>query len=104
MGLAWSIAGALWCLTIVGIPLGMQCFKFAQLAFFPFGKRVRFGGGIGSFVLNLIWIATSGALLCALAAAFGCLFCLTVVGIPLGRQCFKLAKLSLMPFGAAVIA
>ena len=34
-GLSWCLAGLLWCVTIVGIPVGMQCFKFAALAFFP---------------------------------------------------------------------
>ena len=39
-GLTWVLVGALWCITIIGIPIGMQCFKFASLAFFPFGKEV----------------------------------------------------------------
>ena len=39
-GLAWVLAGCLWCITIIGIPVGLQCFKFASLAFFPFGKEV----------------------------------------------------------------
>lgn len=40
-GLSWVAAGVLWCITIVGIPIGKQCFKFAKLAFFPFGKRLN---------------------------------------------------------------
>ena len=32
----------------------------------------------------------------------GCIFCVTIVGIPIGLQSFKMAKLALMPFGAAV--
>ena len=43
-GLAWVLAGCLWCITIIGIPVGLQCFKFASLAFFPFGKEVVYGG------------------------------------------------------------
>ena len=39
-GLSWAIAGLLWCVTIVGIPVGKQCFKLAQLALMPFGARV----------------------------------------------------------------
>ena len=46
-GLGWLLAGALWCVTIVGIPVGLQCFKFASLCFFPFGKEIRYGGGAG---------------------------------------------------------
>ena len=41
-GLSWCLAGCLWCITIVGIPVGMQCFKFASLSFFP----IREGCGI----------------------------------------------------------
>ena len=37
------------------------------------------------------------------AALNGLLLCLTVVGIPFGMQCFKLAKLSLSPFGARIV-
>ena len=32
----------------------------------------------------------------------GCLWCVTVVGIPFGKQFFKIAKLALSPFGASV--
>ncbi len=37
-GLTWCLAGILWCITIIGIPIGLQCFKFASLSFAPFGK------------------------------------------------------------------
>lgn len=39
-GLSWALAGLLWCVTVVGIPVGKQCFKLAQLALMPFGARV----------------------------------------------------------------
>ena len=52
-GLSWCLAGCLWCITVVGIPVGMQCFKLASLSFFPFGKEVVYGGGAGSFLLNI---------------------------------------------------
>lgn len=35
--LAW---GLFFCITIVGIPFGMQHFKLMKLAFFPFGKTI----------------------------------------------------------------
>ena len=38
--LSWALAGAFWCITIVGIPVGLQCFKFASLSLFPFGSRI----------------------------------------------------------------
>ena len=101
-GLSWCLAGLLWCITIVGIPVGMQCFKFASLSFFPFGKEVRYGGGAGSLLLNIIWLIVSGVHLALEHAVFGVLLCITVIGIPFGMQHFKLAQLALMPFGAEV--
>jgi uncharacterized membrane protein YccF (DUF307 family) len=86
----------------VGIPVGIQCFKFAELAFFPFGKEVDFGGGPVSFLFNLLWLVFGGFELALEAAGVGLLFCVTIIGIPFGLQCFKIAKLALMPFGATV--
>lgn len=103
LGLSWTLFGVLWCITIVGIPIGIQCFKFASLAFFPFGKEVIYGGGIGSLFLNIIWLIVSGITLALEAFVIGLVFCITIIGIPFGMQCFKLAKLSLMPFGASIL-
>lgn len=47
-GLGWFFSGLLWCITIIGIPYGRQCFKFASLAFAPFGKNIEYGGGAPS--------------------------------------------------------
>ena len=101
-GLTWAILGVLWCITIVGIPVGVQCFKFAALSFFPFGKEIHFSTRTVSFLLNLIWVLTSGLPLAMEHAMFGIFFCITIVGIPFGKQHFKLAKLALMPFGAVI--
>ncbi|RGX54208.1 MULTISPECIES: YccF domain-containing protein [Anaerotruncus] len=103
MGLGWLATGVLWCITIVGIPVGTQCFKFAQLAFFPFGKEVQYGGGAVSLLLNILWLIFGGIPLAVGSAVNGCLFCITIIGIPFGKQCFKMAQLALMPFGASVI-
>lgn len=102
-GLGWILAGTLWCITIIGIPVGMQCFKFAGLAFWPFGKDVIYGGGVGSMIVNIIWLLICGIPMAIENLVFGCLWCITIVGIPFGMQFFKLAKLSLMPFGASVV-
>jgi len=55
-GLSWLISGVIWCITIIGIPYGKQCFKFASLAFTPFGKDVEYGGGAVSTIVNIIWL------------------------------------------------
>lgn len=103
-GLAWTLAGCIWCITIIGIPFGLQCFKFASLAFFPFGKDVVYGGGSISFLANIIWLIFFGWEMALGYLALGTVWCITIVGIPVGMQCFKMAKLSLMPFGADVIS
>lgn len=101
-GLSWCLAGLLWCLTIVGIPVGLQCFKIAGLTFFPFDREVVYGGGVGSLLLNILWLIFSGLVLALEHAAFGIVLCITIIGIPFGLQQFKLAKLALMPFGTEV--
>lgn len=101
-GLSWAFFGILWCITIVGIPIGLQCFKFAGLALLPFGKEVQYGGGFGSLLLNIVWLVLSGIPLAIESAIMGAILCITIVGIPFGLQHFKIAKLALMPFGATV--
>jgi len=101
--LAWILAGLLWCITIIGIPIGRQCFKLASLAFAPFGKDVQYGGGAPSLIANVLWIIISGIPLAICAALNGLILCCTIIGIPFGVQCFKIAKLALMPFGAKVV-
>ena len=59
-GLAWVLSGVIWCITIIGIPYGVQCFKFAKLSFFPFGKDIEYGGGGVSTIANIIWLIFFG--------------------------------------------
>ncbi len=99
--LIWCIAGLLFCITIVGIPLGVQCFKFAKVSFAPFGKKVK----IHYFkhpIVNTLWLIFFGweMLILYLLAAFLC--CITIVGIPLAVQALKFSKLAIAPFGAKV--
>lgn len=100
--LSWLVLGCFWCITIIGIPIGLQCFKFASLSLMPFGKEVVYGGGMGSFLLNIIWLIFSGIPMVIEYVILGVVFCITIIGIPFGLQCFKLAKLSFMPFGSTI--
>lgn len=102
-GLCWIIAGCLWCISVVGIPIGLQCFKFAKVAFCPFGKEIVYGGGAVSLIANIIWLIVSGIPMAIGNLVWGLILCITIIGIPFGKQFFKLAKLSLMPFGASVV-
>jgi len=99
---AWLMLGCLWCLTILGIPVGVQCFKFAKLCLFPFGKEILYGNSTASLLVNVLWLIFGGVELAVGFLCVGCAFCITVVGIPFGLQYFKFAKLSLMPFGARI--
>ena len=102
--LVWFIAGLLVCLTIVGIPFGVQCFKIAGLVLWPFGKDVRLGDfGMGGLLGNILWIIILGWELAILHLCLGMLFSITIVGIPFGLQHFKFARLALLPFGAKII-
>lgn len=101
--ITWVVIGLLWCITIIGIPVGVQCFKLARLSFWPFGKEVVYGNNAISIVFNILWIVFSGLWLAIGYVTAGAVLCVTIIGIPFGLQCFKLAKLALIPFGAEVV-
>lgn len=99
----WVLAGLLSCLTIVGIPFGFQCFKIAGFVLMPFGREVEIGRfGVGGLIGNILWILLLGWELAVTHAVLGVLLSITLIGIPFGRQHFKMAGLALVPFGARV--
>lgn len=99
----WLIAGLILCLTIIGIPFGLQCFKIAQFVLWPFGREIELGGfGVGGLLLNIIWIIFLGWELAVTHLIIGLIFCITIIGIPFGLQHFKFAQLGLIPFGARI--
>ena len=100
--LVWMLAGCLWCITIIGIPVGLQCFKLAHLSIIPFGKEVVRSAGTFSFLLNVLWFLFSGLEIALVNLVLGCIHCITVIGIPFGLQYFKIAGLALAPFGAKI--
>ena len=103
MGLSWAVIGLLLCITVIGIPFGLQCLKIAGFVLWPFGRDITPGNfGIMGALGNVIWILVCGIELCLAHLLFGLLLCITVIGIPFGLQHFKLAKLALIPFGAQI--
>jgi len=105
LALFWVIIGLLLCVTIIGIPFGVQCMKIAGFVLWPFGREVIPGGfGVMGALGNIIWILVCGIGLCVMHLAFGAVLFITIVGIPFGIQHFKLARLSLIPFGAEIQA
>ena len=103
IALGWLVVGGVLCLTIVGIPLGLQCFKAAELTLAPFGREVVYGGGVGSALGNFLWAITFGWMFALSYVLAGIFNCVTIIGIPFGMQAFKLAKLAWAPFGAEIL-
>lgn len=102
IAIEYVISSLLLMITIAGIPFGMQTMKLASLALWPFGSKVvdtNQSGGCLSVLMNVLWILVGGIWICLTHLVFGLLLCITIVGIPFGKQHFKLAALSLTPFG-----
>jgi uncharacterized membrane protein YccF (DUF307 family) len=99
--LSWLFIGLFLCITIIGLPFGVQCFKYAMLSLAPFGKKVDINFK-KYFVSNLLWLVFFGWEMFIGYFVAGALCCITIVGIPAGLQVFKLSKLSIAPFGATV--
>jgi hypothetical protein len=106
LAIAYVIAGVLNCLTIIGIPFGIQAFKLAGYALWPFGRVVvHRPGAMGclSVIGNIIWLVLGGLLLALLHLLVGILLCLTIIGLPLGLASIKMSRLALWPFGRSVV-
>ncbi|MBR7095167.1 MAG: YccF domain-containing protein [Clostridia bacterium] len=99
--ISWFLLGIAWCVTLIGIPFGIQAFKFAKLAILPFGKTVSTNFGSHP-IMNVLWFILGGFTMVLSFFFSGVVLCITLIGIPFAKQCFKLARLSLAPFGATV--
>lgn len=104
IALEYLLGGLILCLTIIGIPFGVQCFKLAGLAAFPFGKDIHVDaatlpGGPLRLMLNVLWVVVAGVwiFISHLGLALAC--AVTIIGLPFAVQHLKLAVLALWPFG-----
>ena len=100
--LMYWISGLVFCITIIGIPFGVQLIKIGTYAFLPFGREMDFAPGEPgslSLVGNLIWILLGWWEIALIHIVCGLIFCITIVGIPFGMKHFTIAKTSLFPFG-----
>ena len=71
--LSWLFLGIIWCITIIGIPFGKQCFKFAKLSFLPFGKNVKTNFSKHP-IANILWMVFGGLELAIAYVLIGLLF------------------------------
>ncbi|MFC3197181.1 YccF domain-containing protein [Parapedobacter deserti] len=103
--LEYIIGGFVLCLTIVGIPFGIQLFKLAIASLIPFGTVVTnrpSSTGCLFTLMNIVWIVFGGIWVALTHFFFGVILCITIIGIPFGRQHFKLMALAFTPFGKSV--
>lgn len=101
----YLIGGVLACLTIVGIPFGLQLIKLSYLGLLPFGKNIKHtkqAGGCLYTIFNLLWIVTGGVIISLTHLFFAILCAVTIIGIPFALQHMKLASVALTPFGKYV--
>lgn len=104
LAIGYALLGLVLCLTIVFIPFGLQLFKIAGYALWPFGRSVVKGPGhnAGSTVGNILWLP-AGIFLTIVHLATALVTAVTIIGLPLAYANVKLIPVSLMPFGREVV-
>jgi len=106
LALAYALAGLVLCITIIGIPFGIQAFKLAGFVLWPFGRTIvpaPDSGGALEVIFNVIWLLLFGWEIFITHIVSGLLLCITIIGIPFGIQSFKLSVFALWPFGRTVV-
>ena len=100
--LGYVLGGILMCLTIIGIPFGLMCFRLAGSVLAPFGREVvetEPPGGVLTLIMNIIWIILPGLELAIMHLLLALFFALTIIGYPLAVQHMKMVPMALLPFG-----
>ena len=103
--LIWVLGGALLCITIVGIPFGLQAFKIARMALFPFGIETEVSDralGCPGIFFNVLWAVVIGWELMIAHLISALILAAFIVTIPFALQHLKLAKLAIWPFGQEI--
>ncbi len=110
LGTLWIVLGLLFCVTVVGLPFGVACFRISSFAYFPFGKDLVDAELVcekrilGTGLLNFIWCFFFGWWLALIHACLGIVECITIIGIPYGLASFKLCKAYFAPLGKRVVS
>ena len=102
VGIGYIIGGVLLCLTIIGIPFGVQSIKLGLATLAPFGKEVVEVDNANSLlrlVFNIIWLVFFGWEIAVAHLISALVLAITIIGIPFAVQHIKLIPLALLPFG-----
>lgn len=106
IALIYFIVGLLFCVSIIGIPFGLQLMKLGALALSPFGKDIAtnpsFNGCLSIF-MNVLWFLIGGWNVALLHLGIGLICLITIIGIPFALQHFKLALVAVFPFGSTMV-
>lgn len=97
----YILAGLVLCITIIGIPFGLQLMKIGILALAPFGREVttKDNAGCLSIGFSVLWILFGWWEIAIVHLVLACLFAITIIGIPFAKAHWRLMKMSFMPFG-----
>lgn len=104
-GMGYILGGLLVCLTIIGIPFGMQAVKLGIATMAPFGKEITAtdkASSFGRILMNIIWAVVFGWEIAVAHLVHGLILAITIVGLPFARQHFKLIPIALAPFGRVI--
>ena len=104
--IGYITGGFFLCLTIIGIPFGIQKFKLALLSLAPFGREIRStrsASGCLALLFNLVWLIFGGLFIALVHVIFAFLCGITIIGIPFAVQHMKLVSLALSPFGKELV-
>ena len=104
LGLGYFAAGIVSCLTLIGIPFGIQSFKLAVYVMWPFGQELvpKEQDHLLRGILNIVWIVVGGFWLALFHIVLGLILSLSILGLPFGIKNFSMAKLALFPFAYSV--
>ena len=107
MAIAYAVAGLVMFVLIVTIPFGVQAFKMAGFALWPFGRvmvEIPGKGGCLNTIGNVIWIVLAGFWLAIGHLLSALLLAITIIGIPFAVANVKLAGAALVPFGRTTMS
>jgi uncharacterized membrane protein YccF (DUF307 family) len=106
LAIGYAFAGLIMCILIITIPFGIQSFKLAGYALWPFGRTVvkRTDAGAVSVSGNILWLLLAGWWLALLHLVSAVFLAVTIIGIPLAIANVKLVPAALWPFGREIVS
>ncbi|MCP4895568.1 MAG: YccF domain-containing protein [bacterium] len=100
--LGYIFGGLLTCLTIIGIPFGLQSIQLGVATFAPFGKELVTHPEADSplrLIFNIFWLVLFGWEIALAHLVSALILAITIIGIPFAKQHLKLVPIALLPFG-----